>query len=157
MVVVTVRKRSVHYKKSWKDCQPPAQGNALGDNQRVRITPCKGKSKNDFFQVDGIMNTPNGYLIYQNSKGDVMVTVGYQDSAPTTPRLFYDGGDAVLLYRNPSSCICLRNIENIFWGCFFKWNDENTKINLNFASQIFHDEVKRRSFAIWQSASSNTL
>ncbi len=56
------------------------------------------------------MNTFNEYQIYQNSKGDVIVIIGYQDSVPVTPRLIYDGGDALLLYRNPSSCICMRNI-----------------------------------------------
>ncbi len=56
------------------------------------------------------MNTPNKYQILQNSKGDVLVIVGYQDCVPQTPRLIYDGGDTVLLYRNASSCICLRNI-----------------------------------------------
>lgn len=56
------------------------------------------------------MNTPNKYQILQNSKGDVLVIVGYQDSVPHTPRLIYDGGDSVLLYRNASSCIRLRNI-----------------------------------------------
>ncbi len=56
------------------------------------------------------MNTFNKYQIFQNSKGDVIVILDYQDSVPVTPRLIYDDGDALLIYRNPSSCVCLRNI-----------------------------------------------
>ena len=59
------------------------------------------------------MNTSSEYTILQNSKGDVLVTIGYMDSVPSTPRLIYDGGDALLLYRNAASCICLRHIDPI--------------------------------------------
>ena len=59
------------------------------------------------------MNTPNEYRILQNSKGDLLIIVGFQDSVPVTPRLIYDGGDSMLLYRNQSSCVCLRRIDKL--------------------------------------------
>lgn len=58
------------------------------------------------------MMNNNQYSILQNSQGDVLLIVKPGQSAPTTPYLFYDGGDAMLLYRGDSDAVLLKHVED---------------------------------------------
>lgn len=51
------------------------------------------------------------YDIMQNAKGDILIMIDSYEGGPENPRVLYDGGDTILLYRSRESAIFLNNIE----------------------------------------------
>ncbi|MDR1694374.1 MAG: hypothetical protein LBR70_04185 [Lactobacillaceae bacterium] len=51
------------------------------------------------------------YNILQNSKGEIMIMIDSFPGGPENPRVVYDGGDTILLYRSRESAVYLRKVE----------------------------------------------
>ena len=58
----------------------------------------------EFNQYDG------KYEILQNEAGDVLFVIGYREGEIDAPKVVYDGGSAVLLYRSNESSVFLTNV-----------------------------------------------
>lgn len=54
----------------------------------------------------------NTYQILQNAKGEILIMIDSYAGGPENPRVVYDGGDMILLYRSRESVVFLRNIED---------------------------------------------
>ncbi len=50
------------------------------------------------------------YEILRNGAGEILIIIGYRQGGPDNPRVVYDGGSAVLLYRNRESSVFLTNV-----------------------------------------------
>ena len=50
------------------------------------------------------------YEILQNAAGEVLIIIGYRHGSPVEPKVVYDGGSSVLLYRNKESSVFLTNV-----------------------------------------------
>lgn len=50
------------------------------------------------------------YEILQNEAGDILIIIAYRKGGPVEPKIVYDGGPAVLLYRNKESSVFLTDI-----------------------------------------------
>lgn len=50
------------------------------------------------------------YEILQNGAGEILIIIGFRSGGPVNPKIVYDGGSAVLLYRNEGSSLFLTNI-----------------------------------------------
>ena len=50
------------------------------------------------------------YEILKNGAGEILIIIGNRQDEPENPRIIYDGGDSVLLYRNRESSIFLTNV-----------------------------------------------
>ena len=53
----------------------------------------------------------NKYDILQNGKGEILIMIDAYEGEPTKPRLIYDNGDTLLLYRSRESAVLLNNIK----------------------------------------------
>lgn len=52
------------------------------------------------------------YEILQNGAGDILIIIAYRQGGPQEPKVVYDGGSAVLLYRNRESSVFLTNVSD---------------------------------------------
>ena len=50
------------------------------------------------------------YEILQNGAGEILIIIEYRSGGPVNPKIVYDGGSAVLLYRNEKSSCFLTNV-----------------------------------------------
>ena len=50
------------------------------------------------------------YEILQNADGEILIIIAYCKGGPIEPKVIYDGGSAVLLYRNKESSFFLTGI-----------------------------------------------
>lgn len=50
------------------------------------------------------------YEILQNGAGEILIIIEYRSGGPVNPKIVYDGGSAVLLYRNEESSLFLTNV-----------------------------------------------
>lgn len=53
----------------------------------------------------------NTYNILQNAKGEILIMIDSYVGGPENPRIVYDGGDTILLYRSRESVLFLRGID----------------------------------------------
>lgn len=53
----------------------------------------------------------NRYDILQNSEGNILIMIDSYPGGPENPRVVYDGGDTILLYRSRESAVFLKNIQ----------------------------------------------
>ena len=86
--------------------------------------------------ADTFNNYDKGYEILQNAAGDILIIIGYRRGGPVNPKIVYDGGSAVLLYRNEESSVFLTSI------------DEKARLPLQYAdtirvAEVSHEEVLR--------------
>ena len=76
----------------------------------------------------------------QNAAGEVLIIIGYRNGGPVEPKIVYDGGASVLLYRNEKSSVFLTNIA------------EKARHPIQYADKVIiaevdNDEVIREYFA----------
>ena len=69
------------------------------------------------------------YEILQNEKGDILIIIGYCKGGPVEPKVVYDGGSTVLLYRNKESSFFLTGVS------------ENARQPIQYADNITIAEV----------------
>ena len=50
------------------------------------------------------------YDMLQNAAGEILIIIEYCEGGPENPRILYDGGDSVLLYRSRESAFMLNDI-----------------------------------------------
>lgn len=60
--------------------------------------------------TDSVNEYDKKYEILQNGAGEILIIIGYRSGGPVNPKIVYDGGSAVLLYRNEESSMFLTNI-----------------------------------------------
>lgn len=60
--------------------------------------------------AEEVISPRDTYHILQNAKGDILIMIDSYDGGPENPRVVYDGGDTMLLYRSRESVVFLRNI-----------------------------------------------
>ena len=70
------------------------------------------------------------YEILQNEIGDILVIIAYRKGEIESPRVIYDGGTALLLYRNKESSVFLTDIS------------EDARQPIKFVDKITVVEVK---------------
>lgn len=71
------------------------------------------KETDNSIQPDKVENgaISNRYEILENAAGEILIIIGSRDGKPENPRLVYDGGDTMLLYRSKESAVLLTNID----------------------------------------------
>lgn len=62
--------------------------------------------------VDIFNNYDGKYEILQNDAGDILIVIAYHSGEPLEPKIVYDGGTAILLYRNVESSVFLTDVSN---------------------------------------------
>ena len=90
--------------------------------------------------VDTFNEYSKKYEILQNAAGEVLIIIGYRNGGPVEPKVVYDGGSSVLLYRNKESSVFLTNV------------DEKARNPIMYSDRIIiaeveNDEVIREYFA----------
>jgi hypothetical protein len=73
------------------------------------------------------------YEILQNGEGDILIIIAHCNGEPVTPKIIYDGGSTVLLYRNKESSFFLTDIA------------ENARHPIQYANKITIAEVNNNN------------
>ena len=88
----------------------------------------------EFNQYDG------KYEILQNEAGEVLLIIGYREGDIDAPKVVYDGGSAVLLYRSCESSVFLTNVSK-------EASQAVMLVDKMSVAEIKDDEVKREYVA----------
>ncbi|MBE6467039.1 MAG: hypothetical protein E7004_00395 [Alphaproteobacteria bacterium] len=91
-------------------------------------------TEQEFNQYDG------KYEILQNEAGNVLFIIGYRESDIDAPKVVYDGGSAILLYRSTESSVFLTNISK-------EANQAVMYANKVEIAEVKGDEVLREYYA----------
>ena len=62
--------------------------------------------------VDSFNEYDGKYEILQNGNGEILIIIAYRSGEIVEPKVIYDGGSEILLYRNNESSLFLTNISS---------------------------------------------